>query len=93
MIKPTVGRVLWLWNAYGTNIDRVQPFDASIVFVHSDTEINVAYHDHEGVARMARVDLLQDDTSGLPDPKDTKKAYATWMPYQVGQAKAQPPTT
>lgn len=93
MIKPTVGRVVWLWNApLGTVKAATQPFAATIAYVYDDQLISVSYVDHNGDQYGARhVKLLQDDQSGIPDPKEGERAYCTWMPYQVGQARQQPP--
>lgn len=82
MISPTVGRVVWLYGAFGTNIDYKQPFAATVAFVHGDREINVGYLCHVGHTYQAeKVILLQDD-----DAKPEGKPFATWMPYQKGQA-------
>lgn len=82
MITPTVGRVVWLYGAYGTNIDVKQPFKADIAYVHGDREINVGYLDHIGTTHVLQdVVLLQDD-----DLKPHDKPFAVWMPYQKGQA-------
>lgn len=92
-IKPTVGRRVWLWMntslmPEGAALDAKQPFDAGIAFVHPDGKINVTFSDHRGRAHGA--ENLQ-----IFDPKDTDQhtgggePYCTWMPYQVGQAKAQ----
>jgi hypothetical protein len=92
-IKPTIGRKVWLWISTGlmpenTVLDSRQAFDASIAFVHPDGRINVTYADHSGET-AAHEDLA------IHDPKETDQhtgggePYCTWMPYQVGQAKAQ----
>lgn len=89
MIKPTVGRVIWLWNAPGTKHDDMQPFAATITYVWSDLVVNVSYFDHVGLQHtLSSMPLHQDDT-GTPD-KHTRGDYpfAAWMPYQIGQAKA-----
>lgn len=83
MIKPTVGRIVWLWNAWGTTLHKAQPFAATIAYVQSDEVINVAYVDHRGdPGSLCDVILLQDEAA----PK-SHEAYATW----IGQAKANPP--
>ena len=91
IIPPTVGRVLWLWNAPGVTLSDVQPFDAHIVFVWNDRLINVGYHDHTGdTFKLSCVELRQEPLAeGRPDCHDKcTPPYAVWMPYQVGQAKA-----
>lgn len=93
-IKPTIGRKVWLW--VSTNmvqpecvvLDSKQAFDASIAFVHPDGRINVTFADHAGRPGACAVVAIY-------DPKDSDQhtgggePYCTWMPYQVGQAKAQ----
>lgn len=87
MIKPTVGRVVWLYGARGANLDLSQPFKADVAFVHNDRLINVGYLDHLGQSRpLTSVVLLQDD-----DAKPEGKPFCVWMPYQVGQAKKYEP--
>lgn len=82
MIAPTVGRVVWLYGASGTNIDYNQPFAATVAYVHDDRMINVGYLDHIGGPHQAQdVMLLQDD-----DAKPEGEPFAAWMPYQKGQA-------
>lgn len=95
MIKPTVGRVVWGWNLRGTKIDNTQPFDTHITYVWSDHLVNVAYCDHNGQQlTLTSVKLRQGDEYDHkqgPDVHDGSEPYVSWMPYQVGQAKAQPP--
>lgn len=82
MIEPTVGRIVWLYEASGANHDLQQPFAASVVFVWSPRIINVGYFDHDGnVHSLRSVTLLQDE-----DAKPDGQAFACWMPYQKGQA-------
>ena len=88
MIKPTVGRVVWFWpNRYQGvhSIDDKQPIAATIAFVLSDRCVNISIVDHIGNQhRLKNVTLLQGDENYRPPG-----AYCEWMPYQVGQAKAQ----
>lgn len=95
MIKPTVGRVVWvrccplLFIADdGGPVNRWsedQPFRGNIDFVNSDRNINVSGADHVGRPfRLVSCPLVQEgETSPASGP------YAEWMPYQQGQAKAQ----
>jgi len=81
MIKPTIGRKVWFWADAPRTSDE-QPEDATIVFVHSDSCINLQVLDHNGVSRAeTSVELVRD---GLPQPPTR---FAQWMPFQVGQAK------
>lgn len=92
MIKPTVGRVIWVRRS--TSFDMKQPECAHIVYVHSDTMINVAGWDANGTPFALTSVYLQQD--GVPAPDWTKPnasghhgTYAEWMPFQKGQAAAQ----
>jgi hypothetical protein len=76
MIKPTPGRVVWYYEAGLTT-----PQAAIVAFVHSDTMVNLTAFDYNGTPKgVTSVPLLQGD-SDIPSTP-----YATWMPYQVGQA-------
>lgn len=83
MIKPTIGRVVWLYGAHkGTVHDVREPLCAFVVHVWGDRMINVAYFDSNGAHHAeTSVTLLQDD-----DPKPEHQPFACWMPYQKGQA-------
>jgi len=97
MIKPTIGRKLWFWktrDAYNAsaanNHDHTkvlvadQPEDATVVAVWSPGVVNLYVVDHDGVGQArTSVPLLQEGDH-IP-----VKDFATWMPFQVGQAKAQ----
>lgn len=80
MIKPTIGRVVWVIRPLDTN-DFKQPEVGFVTYVHDDHKINVAGFDHIGkVFRLAFLHLIQD---GEPKPEGD---FACWMPYQKGQA-------
>lgn len=92
IIKPTIGRRVWFWpngvSSVGDSplhvISGDQPFDAGIVYVWGDRMVNLDVSDHYGRHHQATsVTLLQDG-----DPIPVVGPYATWMPYQVGQAKS-----
>lgn len=97
MIIPTIGRRVWYWpSAYDCGnaaqqpasgvmeADAVQPCDAGICYVHGERLVNLTIADHGGfMHRRCGVQLLQEG-----DEIPIGQAYATWMPYQVGQAKA-----
>jgi len=97
MIKPTVGRKVWyrhdkaptsLGNNQFLHPAQIseQPMDATIVYVWDDRMVNLHVMDHCGNSfNRTSVKLLQDD-----DVPPTC-AYAEWMPYQQGQAKAAAP--
>jgi hypothetical protein len=84
MIIPSIGRKVWFY-PNGATVNG-QPHDATIVYVWNDRLVNLACHDGNGVPYAATsVALYQEGDNALVG------AYATWMPYQVGQAKAVSP--
>jgi hypothetical protein len=86
MIKPTIGRVVWVTRPYFKH-DPNQPEAAFITYVHNDRMINVGGFMHDGSPfKATSVRLLQDDDTPIPGG-DT---YAEWMPFQKGQAEAKP---
>lgn len=88
-IKPTIGRVVWFYPA--GHREGEQPHAALIAFVHSDSMINIGAIDPNGRSyNQTSVPLIHDGT--VPDGG----RYATWMPFQIGQAKkaeTEPATT
>jgi hypothetical protein len=79
MIKPTVGRVVWVFRP-GTK-DSSQPEAALIAYVWNDRLINVGGIDQNGIAfNLTSLPLVQEDE---PKPEGS---FATWMPFQKGQA-------
>lgn len=94
-IPPTVGRRVHVWGKEGcglTCLDPEQPFDGGIIFVHPDGKVNVSVTDHVGMqTTMQRLPISDPDEGNRQgyDGAGTLQNYATWMPFQVGQAKAQ----
>jgi hypothetical protein len=82
MIKPTIGRVVWVWR--NQTEDPSQPEAATVVFVNSDISVNVIGHSKHGrIFFLGDLLLKQDeDTNQIPP-----WPYAEWMPYQKGQAQ------
>jgi hypothetical protein len=85
LIPPTVGRVVWYTphhqEGFGVRLG-VQPYTAQVAYVHNDRLINLIVADHEGVSfAELRVPLLQEG-----DLKPAEGRFASWMPYQLGQA-------
>ena len=81
MIKPTIGRVLWFYDENHT--EGAQPKTALVCHVWSDTCVNLAVFDTNGVAsNRTSVLLWQGEDAHRPSAM-----FAEWMPYQVGQAK------
>lgn len=61
-----------------------QPMAASIAFVHSDDCVNLSVIDHQGAQHAVHsVRLVQED-----EPLPGAITHCKWMPYQVGQARA-----
>jgi hypothetical protein len=90
MIKPTIGRKVWFWpdsSVYANYISdptpvENQPFDATVVAVYGDRMVNLRVTDHNGTSWFeSSVPLMQDDDT------ISGSRFATWMPYQVSQAK------
>ena len=82
MICPTIGRVVWFYPAGSAN--GVTPHAALIAHVHSDTMVNLAAFDGNGVAYNETSVLL---FQGGPMPPDGP--YCEWMPFQIAQAATQ----
>lgn len=74
MIEPSVGRIVWVFHLTST------PLAGIITSVISNEEITVTVFDL-GHERHQKMPLLQTDA----DYKG-ETPYATWMPYQKGQA-------
>ena len=80
-ITPTVGRVVWFYN----NGQQEEPNAAIVCAVHSNTCVNLSIFEASGHScAMQSVILVQPD-----DPVPVNQPHCTWMPYQIGQAKAQ----
>ena len=85
MIVATVGRVVWFYPQINVGVEPPsQPYAALIAFVHSDTCVNLAIFDSNGVPWQkppTSITLVQ-------DAADTPASghYCTWMPFQKGQA-------
>jgi hypothetical protein len=85
-ISPSIGRKVWFWpqkDDIEEGVDfRGQLLDATIVFVHSDSVINLHVLDASGNAwKFESVVLLQETR-----PWDFPVRAAEWMPYQKDQA-------
>lgn len=80
-MKPSIGRKIWFHPA-GEQIGD-QPLDATIVYVHSDTLINISAHDkHGNQFPVQQVRLVAPGTK----PGDPGENWCEWMPYQIQQA-------
>lgn len=82
MIVPTVGRVVWYYPTATDEINGAGPLAALVAHVHSNDKVNLAVFDANGANHgLVGVRLLQDG-----DFAEVDEGYATWMPYQLGQA-------
>jgi hypothetical protein len=82
MIIPTVGRVVLFYKHGKTQKDAgEQPEAAIIAHVWSDTCVNLAYFDANGVAHNATSVPLYHWEGDRPEC-----FFCEWMPYQKGQA-------
>jgi hypothetical protein len=80
MIKPTIGRVVWYRpKDYPTG---AQPLAALVVFVWSDTLVNLVVFDQNGMGKPKLSCFLHQGDGEIPN-----ESYCEWMPYQIGQAK------
>ena len=82
---PTIGRRIWYWPATLEDdsvedecLDDDQPYDAGIIFVHPNGQVNLGVTDHEG---NYMVQLNVAITEGA------NEGCAQWMPYQEKQAQ------
>ena len=83
MIQPTVGRIV-LYHPGPSDPGGVVPGDAQaaiIAHVWSNTSINLCVFDPDGLP-YSRTSVYLQQAEDL----DQSLPYATWMPYQKGQA-------
>jgi len=88
-IKPTVGRKIWFhpsMNHSEMNQLSDQPLDATVIFVHDDTCINLLVIDHMGHPHFVSKAYLQQPGG---ESVSGGQSYAEWMPYQVNQHRDQ----
>lgn len=92
-MKPTIGHKVWYWHGdpsmsgpfrrFGAD----QPFDATIIYVWSDTHVNLKVTDHDGNEHTIKSVRLGEPSLGDQHGIGQGHNHATWMPYQMGQAK------
>lgn len=82
MIKPTIGRIVWFWR---TDSEEGQAEPGIVCYVLHDRSVNLAVFDDTGTSREERCVTLHQE--GDPAPAGR---HASWMLYQVGQAKETP---
>lgn len=85
MIKPTIGRVVWFYQ--DGHQEGEQPLAAIVAHVWSDTCVNLAIFDANGCPMQSPPTSILLVQEGIEIP--SVGHYCAWMPYQVGQAKAQ----
>ena len=78
MIKPTVGRVVLIFNRLS---GRDQPEPALVTYVWSDRMINVGGFDSNGMPFAMTSTTLVQDGDHIPS-----YGHAQWMPYQKAVA-------
>ena len=76
MIKPTIGRKVWFFDAPGTPEQ-----DATVIDVHGDRCVSLFVINRGGTTSNQRSVILVQEGDAIP-----AGSHATWMPYQVGQA-------
>lgn len=86
MIKPTIGRVVWVHRPQ--SIDQTQPEVGFITFVHQDDLINVAGFNANGEVFCHTSIYLHNPPEGGDHarPEWARNYWTEWMPYQKGQA-------
>jgi hypothetical protein len=84
VIVPTIGRQVWFWPSTAFMERPTQPMAATVCFVHNERMVNLQVIDPNGNARPALSVYLRQ-----PDEEAPSGGYCEWMPFQVGQAKAQ----
>lgn len=102
IIPPTIGRKVWFRpngvNVIGNKIlsaidaadtlDALQAMDATIVCVIDNQTVNLLVVDHAGESHAARgIRLVQPLAGDLIPPEGS--CYCEWMPFQIGQSRAQ----
>lgn len=88
MIKPTIGRKLWYKPTEAEQeaficLNAQMPFDATVIYVHFDDNVNLRITDHHGNT-FSREDVYVCTHEG----EEAEEGQAYWMPYQHQQAKA-----
>lgn len=99
-IPPVIGRHVWYWPdgrapaGYNPDypMDATQPYAAIIVRVNGPETVNLTVFDPDGYpSARHNVPLLQEGDWNYDNAMrfgGYSPGFATWMPYQVGQAKA-----
>lgn len=86
IMEPTNGRIVWFTPALNDNkiVKRDKPLAAIVCDVWNPRMVNLSVVDANGQQHACTsVTLVQEG-----DPKPSHGYYCEWMPYQLGQAKA-----
>lgn len=87
-ILPSIGRKVWFYEALADAgcLDQYQPYDATIVYVHSPSIVNLRVTKHSGDTIIRTSVPLRNPAGAGVDLHGSGNPYCTWMPYQMGQA-------
>lgn len=84
-ITPAPGRMMWYYPAVGEAHEGEGPLSAQIAWVSPDgTRVNASVLNPGGVPFAAQNVLVVQEG----EAPEEGVAFVTWMPYQIGQAKA-----
>ena len=88
-ITPTVGRKVWFYDSpplgeQHHEMSDKQPFDATIIYVWNEGMVNLDVTGHDGARFIATSVPLRSPSDS--DCHNGFARFATWMPYQMGQA-------
>lgn len=87
MIKPTIGRIVWYYPS-ATDLGAMQcnsgkEMPGVVCHVWSPNCVNLMVVDQSGKSHARTSVFLVQEGEAVPEAA----GHATWMPYQVGQAK------
>ena len=83
-ITPTPGRIIWFTPGNNDGITRngAEPLAAIVAGVLADGTVNLAVFDARGnLSQRHAVEIVDADAANVP-----VNGFASWMPYQLGQA-------
>lgn len=85
MNSPSIGRRIWYWPRPDERkiSDSSQPFDAGIVYIWSDTLVNLAVKDEFGNDVLGKTSITLRQR-----PDEARPGECSWMQYHVETDKA-----
>lgn len=93
-IIPTIGRKVWFWASAPDEFnieDHDQALDATVIFVHTEGPVkgtvNLLVIDHQGESHFQEAIELKNYDGERHFGEKLDEPTATWMPYQMGQAR------